>query len=176
MGAKPSAMTKAIEALIPEIAGMTTKDITARLLEQGIPIPETKGRPTKITRQELTISSRLDAFRKRGLIWSAKKSSKPGDQTVAWYPADMKPQAKLMATLGPQPPAAPPSPLAKRTVNEAPAGDQASMLQLVVPLTPEEAGITRDMLRKLAPMMADDIAERLMILYYGFRNAIGDAA
>ncbi len=180
MAAKPTPITLAITELMPQIDGMTTREITEELIKRGIDIPLRFGvSGSREKRQRMTIANTLNGFRqgKNPRLMSHKRdktADDPDGSNVRWYLAD-RPKQKLIDTLGPQPPAEPPSPLAKPVAAKAPA-KSPHMLQLVVPLTREEAGITRDILRKLAPMMADDIAEQLMILHYGFRNAIGDAA
>lgn len=49
-------------------------------------------------------------------------------------------------------------------------------VQIQIKLSAEEATLMRDMLRKLAPLMAEDIAEKLMVLYFEFLAAVGDTA
>ncbi len=180
MAAKPTPITRAITELMPQIDGMTTREITEELIKRGVDIPLRFGvSGSREKRQRMTIANTLNGFRQgknpRLISHQRKKTADDSDASnVRWYLADRPLSQKLSDTLGPRNSIPdPPSPLAKPAAIEE---DKPVDIHIVVPLTPEEASITRDMLRKLAPMMADDIAEKLMILYYGFRNAIGEAA
>lgn len=186
MAAKPTPVTRAITELMPDIDGLTTLEIYRELVRRGVDIPESaKSNGSREKKQIDGLRNTLNGFRQgknpRLISHTRDKTTDDDPSTVRWYRADRPPQKKIMHSIGPRTLTPdPPSPLAKpakaAVAAAKPPEDKAIDIRITLTLTPYEACRTRDMLRQLAPLMHDTIGEKLMILYYGFRNAIGETA
>ena len=177
---KPNAIASRIAELRHELDGMSTEEIATELLHRGVTIPEQKLGSTPWRRQLRTITNAMQGLKTRGVFFSRKRCGGDEYKTVIWYINDRPPQKKLMDTIGPRTTEPdPPSPVPRQPPvvtakkhKPAPSGT----VQIQIKLSAEEATLMRDMLRKLAPLMAEDIAEKLMVLYFEFLAAVGDTA
>jgi len=178
--AKPNSIASRIAEIRHELDGMTTDQIAGELLRRGVTIPEQKLGSTVYQRQLRTVTHAMQGLKTRGVFFSRKRVVGDDERCVTWYINDRPPQQKLKDTIGPRTtepdppspvPRQPPAVTAKKT-SAAPSGT----VQIQFKLSAEEATLMRDMLRKLAPLMAEDIAEKLMILYFEFLAAVGDPA